>query len=73
MSSRTDIILPMRDPYMGQIIDGSKNYEFRKYRLKSGIHRIWFYRTAPYSVLIYVFNTFARFSLPAPETLATSR
>jgi hypothetical protein len=54
MASRTDIILPMQDPYMGQIVNGSKNYEFRKYRLKPGIRRIWFYRTAPHSSITHI-------------------
>jgi predicted transcriptional regulator len=54
MSSRTDIILPIRDPYMTQIVQGVKNYEFRKYRLKASIRRIWFYRTAPHSSLTHI-------------------
>lgn len=54
MTTKSDIILPMRDPYMGQIVDGSKNYEFRKYRLKPSIRRIWFYRTAPHSSITHV-------------------
>lgn len=50
----TDVILPMQDPYMDQIIDGTKNYEFRKYRLKTSVKRIWFYRTAPHSSITHV-------------------
>lgn len=50
----TDVILPMQDPYMDQIIDGTKNYEFRKYRLKPSVKRIWFYRTAPHSSITHV-------------------
>ena len=53
-TSHTDIILPMRDPYMEQIVDGTKNHEFRKYRLKSGIRRVWFYRTAPHSRITHI-------------------
>ncbi|KAK7414468.1 hypothetical protein QQX98_006654 [Neonectria punicea] len=53
-NSSTDVILPMRDPYMDQIIDGTKNYEFRKYCLKPGVKRIWFYRTAPHSALTHI-------------------
>ena len=44
----------MQDPYMGQIIDGSKNYEFRKYRLKPSVRRIWFYRMAPHSAITHI-------------------
>lgn len=50
----TDVILPMQDPYMAQIIEGSKNYEFRKYRLKDEVKRIWFYRAAPHSSITHV-------------------
>ena len=42
---RSDMILPMRDPYMQQIIEGVKNYEFRKYN-RPGVQHIWFYRTS---------------------------
>lgn len=50
----TDVILPMQNPYMDQIIDGTKNYEFRKYCLKPSVKRIWFYRTAPHSALTHI-------------------
>ncbi|KAK7955689.1 uncharacterized protein PG986_004911 [Apiospora aurea] len=50
----TDAVLPMRDPYMDQIINGTKNYEFRKYCLKPGVQRIWFYRSAPHSAITHV-------------------
>lgn len=52
--SCADVILPMRDPYMEQIIDGKKNYEFRKYYLKPSVKRIWFYRTAPHSSITHI-------------------
>ncbi|OQD75588.1 hypothetical protein PENDEC_c006G01030 [Penicillium decumbens] len=55
--SDSDVILPMRDPYMSQIIDGRKNYEFRKYCLKPSVKRIWFYRTAPHSSITHVCET----------------
>ncbi|KAH7240075.1 uncharacterized protein BKA55DRAFT_693616 [Fusarium redolens] len=50
---RSDMILAMNDPYMQQIIDGTKTYEFRKYNM-AGIQRIWFYRTAPYSAITHI-------------------
>ena len=31
--ARTDVVLPMTDDYMQQIVRGEKNYEFRKYRI----------------------------------------
>jgi predicted transcriptional regulator len=50
-SKLADAILPMRDPYMTQIVDGSKTYEFRRYQLSPSVRRIWFYRIAPHSQL----------------------
>lgn len=50
---RSDMILPMRDLYMQQIIEGVKNYEFRKYNMP-GVQRIWFYRTAPHSAITHI-------------------
>ena len=44
----------MREPYMQQIVSGAKNHKFRRYRLKSSVQRIWFYRTAPYSSIEYI-------------------
>ncbi len=39
---------------MSQIVDWTKNYEFRKYCLKPSVKRIWFYRTAPHSALTHI-------------------
>src|SRR5688500_11206070 len=50
---RTDVILAMNDPYMQQIIDGTKTFEFRKYNMP-GVRRIWFYRTALHSAITHV-------------------
>lgn len=52
-ASRTDMILVINDPYMQQIVDGTKTYEYRKYDMV-GIKRIWFYRTAPHSAITHV-------------------
>lgn len=51
---QTVVILPMREPYMQQIVDGRKNFEFRKYRIKDTVKRVWLYRTAPYSSIEYI-------------------
>lgn len=56
-ASCTDVILPMQDPYMAQIIDSRKNYEFRKYFLKPSVKGIWFYRTAPRSSITHICET----------------
>lgn len=51
--SETDVILAMQDPYMDQVIAGTKTYEFRKYQLKPTVKRIWFYRTVPHSSITH--------------------
>ncbi|KAH6869154.1 hypothetical protein B0T10DRAFT_569051 [Thelonectria olida] len=55
---RTDMILAMNDPYMQQIINSTKTYEFRKYNM-AGIERVWFYCTILHSAIthIYPINT----------------
>jgi hypothetical protein len=40
---RSDIILPMNQPWMEHIAAGRKNFEFRKYRISDEVKRIWFY------------------------------
>ena len=50
----TDIVLPMNQPYMDQIVSGLKTYEFRKYRLSQNIKRVWFYVTAPESRISHI-------------------
>ena len=55
--ANSDVILPMGDPYMAQIIDGTKTHEFRRYCLKPGVERIWFYRTAPHSSITHACET----------------
>ncbi|MCJ1261891.1 hypothetical protein MMC22_001760 [Lobaria immixta] len=51
---QTDLILPVREPYMQQIVTGQKTYIFRKNPLKPCVQRIWLYRTVPHCSLDYV-------------------
>lgn len=53
-ASHTDVILAMQEPYVRQIVDGSKTYEFRKYHLEPSVKRIWFYVTAPTSSITHI-------------------
>lgn len=39
-TARTDVVLPMMDDYMQQIVRGEKNYEFRKYRIASTVSTV---------------------------------
>ena len=52
--TRTDVILPIRGPYMQEIVNGEKTYEFQKRCLKPSVQRIWFYTTAPRSSIEYM-------------------
>ncbi|KAL4779724.1 hypothetical protein BJX76DRAFT_361506 [Aspergillus varians] len=52
-----DIVLPMQNPYMDQIIRGQKSYEFKKYCLEPSVKKIWFYQTAPLSSITHVCET----------------
>ncbi len=50
----SDALLPMQQPYMSQIVDGTKTYEFRKYLIRPEVKRVWFYLTKPDSCIKYV-------------------
>lgn len=50
----TDVILPMSEPYTSFILSGHKTHEFRRYRLRPTVQRIWFYRTAPHSAITHI-------------------
>lgn len=42
---------------MDEIINGTKNYDFRKYGLPTTVKRIWFYQTAPQSSITHICET----------------
>jgi hypothetical protein len=50
----SDAILPMQEPYISQIVNGTKNYEFRKYRIRPDVRRVWFYLNKPDSCIKYI-------------------
>ncbi|KAJ7037823.1 hypothetical protein C8F04DRAFT_1393490 [Mycena alexandri] len=49
-----DIILPMMDNYMQEIVRQEKNYEFRRSLYAASVQRIWFYLNAPFSHIAYI-------------------
>jgi predicted transcriptional regulator len=53
-AEKTDAILPMRQPYMDQIVSGIKDHEFRRYRISHTVKRVWFYVTAPESRISHI-------------------
>jgi hypothetical protein len=67
------VILPLVEhPFMGQMIAGTKNYEFRKYRMSHMISHVYFYLLAPTSAIRYVASVGTVHSRledgPIPET-----
>ncbi|KZT65893.1 hypothetical protein DAEQUDRAFT_676010 [Daedalea quercina L-15889] len=54
---RSDVILPMTDECMQQIVSREKpTYEFCHYRLNASVRRVWFYLKVPLSHISYVCN-----------------
>ncbi|KAJ5291707.1 hypothetical protein N7478_000958 [Penicillium angulare] len=48
LSSRrvlTDVLLAIKPEHLENIANRKKNHEYRKYRLRDGVTRIWFYET----------------------------
>ncbi|KAF9766330.1 hypothetical protein IL306_001285 [Fusarium sp. DS 682] len=41
----TDVLLAIKPEHLANIISREKNHEYRKYRLKDGISRLWLYET----------------------------
>ncbi|KAI1434901.1 hypothetical protein GGR50DRAFT_362219 [Xylaria sp. CBS 124048] len=41
----TDVLLAIRSIHLGNIASRCKNHEYRKYRLRDGVKRLWFYET----------------------------
>ncbi|KAI5477558.1 hypothetical protein MNV49_006146 [Pseudohyphozyma bogoriensis] len=50
----TDVLLCIKPEFMDLIASRKKNHEFRKYRLKETVERLWFYQTAPVSAITHV-------------------
>lgn len=49
-----DVVMSIKPQFVGKIVTGEKNYEFRKYIPKKGIDRLWIYTSSPISALEYV-------------------
>ncbi|KAG8676483.1 hypothetical protein FPOAC2_02578 [Fusarium poae] len=43
--SSTDVLLAIKQQHLANIISREKNHEYRKYRLKDGVSRLWLYET----------------------------
>ncbi|ESK94002.1 hypothetical protein Moror_12896 [Moniliophthora roreri MCA 2997] len=53
----TDVILCIKPEFVKLISTREKNYEYRKYKLRSSLERLWLYETAPTSAITYVMST----------------
>ncbi|KAJ5599712.1 hypothetical protein N7450_000779 [Penicillium hetheringtonii] len=42
----TDVIMAIKPVHLANIASRQKNHEYRKYRLRDGVTRLWFYETA---------------------------
>lgn len=42
----TDVLLAIKSEHLTNIINRQKNHEYRKYRLRDGVERLWLYETA---------------------------
>jgi len=51
---KTDIIISIHPKHVLNIINRSKNHEYRTYLLPATIEKIWIYQTAPISAITHV-------------------
>ncbi|KAI1403216.1 hypothetical protein F4819DRAFT_236711 [Hypoxylon fuscum] len=42
----TDVLLSIKAVHLANIVSRQKNHEYRKYRLRDGVERLWLYETA---------------------------
>ncbi|KAH9856726.1 hypothetical protein C2E23DRAFT_453402 [Lenzites betulinus] len=53
----TDVLLSIKPEFTKLISQQKKNHEYRKYKLKDSVVRLWLYETAPTSAITYVMET----------------
>ncbi|KAJ5717278.1 hypothetical protein N7488_002924 [Penicillium malachiteum] len=44
-NEKTDVLMAIKPIHMANIASRQKNHEYRKYRLRDGVTRLWFYET----------------------------
>ncbi|KAI9150399.1 hypothetical protein HJFPF1_10165 [Paramyrothecium foliicola] len=42
----TDVLIAIQPVHLANIVSGQKNHEYRKYRLRDGVVRLWLYETS---------------------------
>ena len=43
----SDVLLSIKPEFMRLIAEKKKNHEYRKYKLRATVQRLWFYETSP--------------------------
>src|ERR1700691_4903340 len=52
----TDAVLPIKQEFMDLIAAGKKNHEYRAYKMRETVERIWLYTTTPTCAVTYVLS-----------------
>lgn len=63
----TDVLLAIQPVHLANIASRQKNHEYRKYRLRDGVERLWFYETRGDAGEGRAAITCAPFSPPQPR------
>ena len=51
---RSDIMVSLHPEHLSKIVDGTKNHEFRVWKIPAEVSRVWLYATKPVSELRYM-------------------
>ncbi|ORY61298.1 uncharacterized protein BCR38DRAFT_318794, partial [Pseudomassariella vexata] len=51
---RSDIIISIYGNHVANMVNRTKTYEFRAWRIPESVHRVWIYMTKPDSILKYM-------------------
>ncbi|KIJ38612.1 hypothetical protein M422DRAFT_33204 [Sphaerobolus stellatus SS14] len=52
----TDVVLTIKPEFVKLLAERTKNHEYRKYKLRETVERVWLYETAPTMALTHVIN-----------------
>ena len=52
----SDVVLTIKPEFVKLLAARTKNHEYRKYKLREAVERLWLYETAPTMAITYVFS-----------------
>ena len=58
----TDVVLTIKPEFVKLLAAQTKNHEYRKYKLRDTVERIWLYETAPTSAITFVPSRLSSYS-----------